>query len=177
MKVRLKVLPEALRGVAWPPSVRAVRCPLKWGNEQDLYLQLLLMFNKVLCKDCLGNKEEGVGNGRPLLPEPLGLQARNNGKYNELQLRKEKLIFKICLSLDWALKLKLMTSESLVIGRHQRPVNMSILLGHTARQTNQVIPRWGVLILRISNLSIVRGVKSTQGICRGTCRWITSFLK
>ena len=41
MKVRLKVLPDKPRGVAWPPSVRAVRCPVKSGNEQDLYSQLL----------------------------------------------------------------------------------------------------------------------------------------
>ena len=41
MKVRLKVLPNKPRGSAWPPSARAVRCPVKSGNEQDLYLQLL----------------------------------------------------------------------------------------------------------------------------------------
>ena len=28
-----------------------------------------------------------------------------------------------------------------------------------------------------SNHSSVRRIKSTQGICRGTCRWITSFYK
>ena len=37
MKVRLKVLPDKPRGGAWPPSVRAVKCPVKSGNEQDLY--------------------------------------------------------------------------------------------------------------------------------------------
>jgi hypothetical protein len=41
MKVRLKVLPNKPRGAAWPPPVRAVRCPVKSGNEQDLHLQLL----------------------------------------------------------------------------------------------------------------------------------------
>jgi hypothetical protein len=30
-----------------------------------------------------------------------------------------------------------MTMESLVIGRHHRPVNMSLLLAHTARQTTE----------------------------------------
>ncbi len=44
MKVRLKVLPDALRGGAWPPSARAVRCPVKSGNERDLYLHLLTLF-------------------------------------------------------------------------------------------------------------------------------------
>ena len=41
MKVRLKVLLDEPRGGAWPPSARAVRCPVKSGNEQDLYPQLL----------------------------------------------------------------------------------------------------------------------------------------
>ncbi len=41
MKVRLKVLLDEPRGSAWPSSARAVRCPVKSGNERDLYLQLL----------------------------------------------------------------------------------------------------------------------------------------
>ena len=40
MKVRLKVLPNKPRGGAWPSSARAVRCPVKSGNEQDLHPQL-----------------------------------------------------------------------------------------------------------------------------------------
>ena len=40
MKVRLKVLPDKLRGGAWPSPVRAVRCPVKSGNERDLHRQL-----------------------------------------------------------------------------------------------------------------------------------------
>ena len=35
MKVRLKTLPDALRGGAWPSPARAVRCPVKSGNERD----------------------------------------------------------------------------------------------------------------------------------------------
>ena len=41
MKVVLKILPDEPRGSAWPPSARAVRCPVKSGNEQDLCPQLL----------------------------------------------------------------------------------------------------------------------------------------
>ncbi len=41
MKVSLKGLLDKLIGGAWPPSARAVRCPVKSGNERDLYLQLL----------------------------------------------------------------------------------------------------------------------------------------
>ncbi len=44
MKVSLKGLPDALRGSAWPSSARAVRCPVKSGNERDLYPQLLTAF-------------------------------------------------------------------------------------------------------------------------------------
>jgi hypothetical protein len=44
MKVRLKVLPDEPRGGAWPPSARAVRCPVKSGNERDLRPQLLILF-------------------------------------------------------------------------------------------------------------------------------------
>ncbi len=92
MKVRLKVLLNEPRDGAWPPSVRAVRCPVKSGNEQDLYLHLLASHFGVqaLCRDCLGNKEEGVGNGWSVCLESSGLHARNNGWDNGIQLRKEK---------------------------------------------------------------------------------------
>lgn len=92
MKVRLKVLPNKPRDVAWPPSVRAVRCPVKSGNEQDLYLQLLATQSedRAHCRDCLRKKEEGAGNGRSVWLESAGLHARGNGRDNGLQLRKEK---------------------------------------------------------------------------------------
>ncbi len=41
MKVMLKTLLDEPRGSAWPSSARAVRCPVKSGNERDLYPQLL----------------------------------------------------------------------------------------------------------------------------------------
>ena len=36
--------------------------------------------------------EEGVGDGRSVCPESSGLHAAYIGRYNEMQLRKEKLI-------------------------------------------------------------------------------------
>ncbi len=48
MKVSLKGLLDKPRGGAWPPSARAVKCPFKYGNERDLYLQLLTTFFKGL---------------------------------------------------------------------------------------------------------------------------------
>ncbi len=94
MKVKLKTLPDKPRGGAWPSSARAVRCPVKSGNERDLYPQLLtaLSEDRAHCGDCLGNKEEGAGYDRSVCPESAGLHARNNGMDNGLQLRKEKLI-------------------------------------------------------------------------------------
>ncbi len=92
MKVRLKVLPNKPRGGAWPSSARAVRCPAKSGNERDLYPQLLVFFlGGAQCGDCLRKEEEGAGNDRSVCPESAGLHARNNGKDNGMQLRKEKL--------------------------------------------------------------------------------------
>ena len=93
MKVSLKGLPDEPRGSAWPPSARAVRCPVKSGNERDLYPQLLTTHfeNRAHCGDCLGNEEEGAGNGRSVCSESSGLHARNNGMDNGLQLRKEEL--------------------------------------------------------------------------------------
>ena len=44
MKVNLMGLPNEPRGSAWPSSARAVRCPVKSGNERDLHLQLLTSF-------------------------------------------------------------------------------------------------------------------------------------
>ncbi len=93
MKVRLKVLLDEPRGSAWPPSARTVRCPVKSGNERDLYpyLPAAESLDWAHYGDCLGNKEEGAGYGRSVCSESAGLHARNNGKDNGIQLRKEKL--------------------------------------------------------------------------------------
>ncbi len=98
MKVRSKVLPDEPRGAAWPPSARAVRCPVKSVNERDLCPQLLTFpfgGERVLCGDCLRNEEEGAGNGRSVWPESVGLYARNNGWHKGLQHRKVELILQI----------------------------------------------------------------------------------
>ena len=95
MKVRLKVLPNEPRGSAWPSSARAVRCPVKSGNERDLYSQLLTgiaICDRAHCEDCSRNGEEGAGNGRSVCSESSGLHARNNGRDNGMQHRKVKLI-------------------------------------------------------------------------------------
>ena len=65
--------------------------------------------------------------------------------------------------------------ESLVIGFYHSPVNMSLSLAHTARQTIRAGFRWNSTLLVALNLSSVRRVKSSQGHRRGTCGGITSF--
>ncbi len=44
MKAKLTTLLDRLRGGAWPSPVRAVRCPVKSGNERDPHLLLLACF-------------------------------------------------------------------------------------------------------------------------------------
>ncbi len=46
---------------------------------------------------------------------------------------------KLQLSSDRGLQLTLVTLEFVVIGFYQSPVNKSLLLAHTARQTNRVL--------------------------------------
>ncbi len=71
MKVRLKTLLDKPRGSAWPPSARAVRCPVKSGNERDLYLQLLIAIFRI--EHIVGTARE---NGRKV-QATVGLYAPN----------------------------------------------------------------------------------------------------
>ncbi len=73
MKVMLKTLPDEPRGGAWPSSARAVKCPVKSGNERDLYPQLLTNF---VIEHIVGT---ALGTGRKVqatvglfAPNPLG---------------------------------------------------------------------------------------------------------
>ena len=89
----LKGFLDEPRGSAWPPSARAVRCPVKSGNERDLHPQLTAtdLRDWSHCGDSLRKQEEGVGNGRSVCSESSGLHARNNGRDNGMLLRKEAL--------------------------------------------------------------------------------------
>ena len=108
MKVSLKGLLDGPRGSAWPPSARAVKCPVKERGSASLsktHVLLLVwqrarpvstiandLWDRALCRDCPGNREEGAGYGRSVCSESSRLHARNNGRDNGMQLRKEKLI-------------------------------------------------------------------------------------
>ncbi len=67
MKLKLMTLANSPRGSAWPSTVRAVKCPVKSGNERDPHLQLPAdpLGMPGTLQRLLGAKpEEGVGNGR-----------------------------------------------------------------------------------------------------------------
>ncbi len=74
MMVSLTSLPDEPRGSAWPPPARAVRCPVKSGNERDLHSQLLATHPRI--EHIVGTARE---NGRKVqatvglyAPNPLG---------------------------------------------------------------------------------------------------------
>ena len=82
--------------------------------------------------------EEGRGNGRSVCPETPGLHAADNGEGRGLRPRKGKVIPNPRRGWDRGLQLALVNVESLVIARHHRAVNTSLLLAHTARRSNRV---------------------------------------
>ena len=80
MIASLMGLLDALRGGAWPSSARAVRCPVKSGNERDPCLLLLSgPSGPEHSGGTAGDKpEEGAGNDRSVCPEFPGLHADYN---------------------------------------------------------------------------------------------------
>ena len=84
--------------------------------------------------------EEGGGHGRSVCPESPGPHAGCNGRDNGFRPRKGKVTPKPCLSWDRGLQLALVNMESLVLARHHRAGNTSLLLAHTARRSTRVEP-------------------------------------
>ena len=79
-----------------------------------------------------------MGHGRSVCPESPRPHVSCNGRDNGFRPRKRKVIPKPYLSWDRGLKPVLVNMESLVIACHQRAVNTSLLLAHTARRSNRV---------------------------------------
>ena len=66
MKVRLKTLPDKLRGAAWPSSARGVSCQVKSCNERDPRVHLLILRPRGMhyAQTARVKREEGEGDGR-----------------------------------------------------------------------------------------------------------------
>ena len=94
MKVSLKGLPDALRGIAWPTSARVVRCAVKSVNERDPCHLLLIIPPGVMHSDGTARDkcEEGAVNVRSVWSESPGLHAGDNGRDNRVRHREVKLI-------------------------------------------------------------------------------------
>jgi hypothetical protein len=94
MKLRLTTLANEPRGVAWPASVRAVRCQVKSCNERDLRQQLppLPQGSEHSVETACVKWEEGGGDARSVWPESLGPHVAYKDAYNGLRRRKAKSI-------------------------------------------------------------------------------------
>ena len=74
MKVTLKGLPDESRGGAWPSPARALRCPVKSGNERDPYLLLLTTFRRIehITGTALETRRKARATVGLYAPNPLG---------------------------------------------------------------------------------------------------------
>lgn len=140
MKARLKVLPDAPRGGAWPPSARTVRRPLKCGNERDPRPQLPVP----------PAREGGTLGGLPAIsrrkgratvgqyaPKPPGYTRATMGGTMGPDPERGRESPKPALSSDRGLQLARVKLESLVPACHHRAANTSLLLAHTARHSTR----------------------------------------
>ena len=94
MKLRLKILANKPRGVAWPASARAVRCHVKSCNERDRRSQLpsSKRFGEHSVETARVKWEEGDGDARSVWPESAGLHVAYNGRDNAFRRRKAEAI-------------------------------------------------------------------------------------
>lgn len=74
MTVSLKSLPDEPRGGAWPSSARAMKCPVKSGNERDLYLQLPATLRRIghIAGTACENRRKVQATVGLYAPNPLG---------------------------------------------------------------------------------------------------------
>ncbi len=82
-------------GVAWLSSARVVRCWVKSRNERNPCLQLPSGNAGHSARTAADKAEEGGDDVKSSWPLRLGLHTCYNGRYNESQNRKVKLISKI----------------------------------------------------------------------------------
>ena len=94
MKLRLKILADKPRSVAWPASARAVRCHVKSCNERDPRQQLLpsKRLGGHSVETARVKWEEGEGDARSVWPEFLGPHVAYKSRDNAFPRRKAEAI-------------------------------------------------------------------------------------
>ena len=102
----------ACTGAAWLSSARAVRCPVKSGNERNPRCMLHVSYRTAGIKP-----EEGEDDVKSAWPLYSGLHTRYNGRYNGLLSREVEPIPKAGLSSDRRLQPACVKSELLVNAR------------------------------------------------------------
>ena len=141
MKVSLKGLPNTLSGGAWPSSARAVKCPVKSGNERDPrhYLQPVLLggLGTIMRLPRATGRKVWATVG-PYAPNPLGYTRDSMVGTMGCNSERRSQSPKSNLSLNRGLELTLVKAKSLVIASHKVAMNVSMFLAHTARQTTRV---------------------------------------
>ncbi len=141
MKVSLKSLPNALSGGAWPSSARAVKCPVKSGNERDPRPYLLLIFCGglgTIRRLPRATRRKVWATVGPYAPNPLGYTRDSMVGTKGCDSERRSKSPKSYPGLDRGLEPTLVKSKSLVIAFHEVAMNVSLFLAHTARQTTRV---------------------------------------
>ena len=94
MKLRLKILANKPRSVAWPASARAVRCHVKSCNERDprQQLQPRKKFREHSVETAYVKWEEGEGDARSVWPEFAGPHVAYKSVDNAFRRRKAEAI-------------------------------------------------------------------------------------
>lgn len=147
MIARLKILLDEPRGSAWPPSARTVRRALKWANERDprLYLLLPLIEVSTIERPLAMSQRKVWATIGQYAPNLLGYTWATMVWTMGCNLERGSQSPKPYLSSDWGLELALMKVKSLVIAVNETAVNMSPLLALTARQARRVGMEWGTI--------------------------------
>ena len=128
MKLRLKILANKPRSVAWPASARAVRCQVKSCNERDHCLQLLSLPQGKMhsVKTACVKWEEGSGDARSVWPESLGPHVAYNGGDNVFRHRKVKAITQ--------------TPSQFRLGAETRPYEVGIPSNRVSSSRGEYVP-------------------------------------
>ena len=156
----LSLLISVYTGAAWLSSARAVRCPVKSGNERNPYYQLPSLRVGTLVK--LLVKTRGRRGRRQVIMALMSwathmLQWRIQRVANSREVANP---IKVRLSSNCRLQLACMKLESLVIADQHAAVNTFLSLVHTARQVMEAGSARSRRISTVPTARLVTGTKS-----------------